>query len=219
MMPLTILPNAFSPAFSAGFVLSLSTIMALGPQNVHVMRMGLRGQHVWLTVALCVVSDALLISLGVLGMGKLASGASMLQTGFMVLGILFLLIYGGQAFARFRSGASREQAEQAEQGAGGMTRRQATLAALGFTWLNPHAWLDTIVLIGAASVAWNAPSNVAFGVGAASGSVVWFIGLALAVLWVGKRLQSPGLWRALDGLVALMMWGTALMLAASLLRG
>ena len=219
MMPLSILPTAFFPAFSAGFVLSLSTIMALGPQNVHVMRMGLRGQHVWLTVALCVVSDALLIGLGVLGMGKLASGASMLQTGFMVLGILFLLTYGGQAFARFRSGASREHAEQAEQGAGGMTRRQATLAALGFTWLNPHAWLDTIVLIGAASVAWNAPSNVAFGVGAASGSVVWFIGLALAVLWVGKRLQSPGLWRALDGLVALMMWGTALMLAASLLRG
>ena len=100
-----------------------------------------------------------------------------------------------------------------------MTRRQAALAALGFTWLNPHAWLDTIVLIGAASMAWRAPGNVAFGVGAASGSVVWFIGLALCVLWVGKRLQSPGLWRALDGLVALMMWGTALMLAANLLHG
>ena len=193
------LPTAFSPAFSAGFLLSLSTIMALGPQNVHVMRMGLRGQHVWLTVALCVVSDALLISLG-------------------VLGIAFLLVYGGRAFARFRAGSSDQANALHEAGVGAMTRRQATLAALGFTWLNPHAWLDTIVLIGAASMAWRAPGNVAFGVGAASGSVVWFIGLALCVLWVGKRLQSPGLWRALDGLVALMMWGTALMLAANLLR-
>ena len=86
------LPTAFSPAFSAGFLLSLSTIMALGPQNVHVMRMGLRGQHVWLTVGLCVVSDALLISLGVLGMGRLMSGAELLQTAIMVLGIAFLLV-------------------------------------------------------------------------------------------------------------------------------
>ncbi len=218
-MPITTLPTAFSPAFSAGFLLSLSTIMALGPQNVHVMRMGLRGQHVWLTVGLCVVSDALLIGLGVLGMGRLMSGAELLQTAFMVLGIAFLLVYGGRAFARFRAGSSDQANALHEAGVGAMTRRQATLAALGFTWLNPHAWLDTIVLIGAASMAWRAPGNVAFGVGAASGSVVWFIGLALCVLWVGKRLQSPGLWRALDGLVALMMWGTALMLAANLLHG
>jgi L-lysine exporter family protein LysE/ArgO len=218
-MPFNTFATAFSPAFSAGFLLSLSTIMALGPQNVHVMRMGLRGQHVWLTVGLCVASDALLISLGVLGMGKLMSGAALLQTAFMALGIVFLLVYGARAFARFRSGASEDTTALQGFGTGAMTRRQATLAALGFTWLNPHAWLDTIVLIGAASLAWHAPSNVAFGIGAASGSVVWFIGLALCVLWVGKRLQSPGLWRALDGLVALMMWGTALMLAVNLLRG
>ena len=106
-----------------------------------------------------------------------------------------------------------------EDAAGTMTRRQATLTALGFTWLNPHAWLDTIVLIGAASLAWSAPGNIAFGIGAASGSVVWFIALALAVLWIGKRLQSPNMWRILDGLVALMMWGTAAMLAVGLWRG
>ena len=217
-MPINFLPTTFSPAFSAGFLLSLSTIMALGPQNVHVMRMGLRGQHVWLTVALCVVSDALLIGLGVLGMGRLMSGTALLQSAFMVLGIVFLTVYGARAFARFCAGTSDDTNALHGAGVGAMTRRQATLAALGFTWLNPHAWLDTIVLIGAASLAWHAPSNVAFGIGAASGSVVWFIGLALCVLWVGKRLQSPGLWRVLDGLVALMMWGTALMLAANLLR-
>ncbi len=218
-MPFNVFASAFSPAFSAGFLLSLSTIMALGPQNVHVMRMGLRGQHVWLTVALCVVSDALLISLGVLGMGRLLSGAEVLQSAFMLLGIAFLLVYGARAFARFRAGMSGDQAVLKEDAAGTMTRRQATLTALGFTWLNPHAWLDTIVLIGAASLAWSAPGNIAFGIGAASGSVVWFIALALAVLWIGKRLQSPQMWRVLDGLVALMMWGTAAMLAFGLWRG
>lgn len=218
-MPFNVFASAFSPAFSAGFLLSLSTIMALGPQNVHVMRMGLRGQHVWLTVALCVVSDALLISLGVLGMGRLLSGAEALQSAFMLLGIAFLLVYGTRAFARFRAGMPGDQAVLTEDVAGTMTRRQATLTALGFTWLNPHAWLDTIVLIGAASLAWSAPGNIAFGIGAASGSVVWFIALALAVLWIGKRLQSPKMWRVLDGLVALMMWGTAAMLAVGLWRG
>lgn len=218
-MSIHVLSSTFSPAFSAGFLLSLSTIMALGPQNVHVMRMGLRGQHVWLTVALCVLSDALLISLGVLGMGRLLSGAELLQSAFMLLGIAFLIVYGARAFVRFRAGRAAGEEALNEVAAGTMTRRQATLAALGFTWLNPHAWLDTIVLIGAASLAWSAPGNIAFGLGAASGSVVWFIALALAVLWIGKRLQSPKMWRALDGLVALMMWGTAAMLAAGLWGG
>lgn len=218
-MSIHLLSSTFSPAFSAGFLLSLSTIMALGPQNVHVMRMGLRGQHVWLTVVLCVLSDALLISLGVLGMGRLLSGAEVLQSAFMLLGIAFLVVYGTRAFMRFRAGTPEAPGALNEVGGGTMTRRQATLAALGFTWLNPHAWLDTIVLIGAASLAWSAPGNIAFGLGAASGSVVWFIALALAVLWIGKRLQSPRMWRALDGLVALMMWGTAAMLAAGMWGG
>ena len=91
-----------------------------------------------------------------------------------------------------------------------ISRRQATLAALAFAWLNPHAWLDTAVLIGSASLAWGTPGNAAFGAGAAAGSVIWFGGLGLAVFWLGQRLGNPSIWRALDGLVALIMWGTAL---------
>jgi L-lysine exporter family protein LysE/ArgO len=98
-----------------------------------------------------------------------------------------------------------------------MTRRQATLAALAFAWLNPHAWLDTAVLIGTASIAWGHPGNAVFGVGAASGSALWFVGLGLCVLGMGQRMQSPAAWRALDGLVALMMWGTAITLGWDLL--
>ena len=216
-MSIHLLSSTFSPAFSAGFLLSLSTIMALGPQNVHVMRMGLRGQHVWLTVALCVVSDAVLISLGVLGMGELASGESLLQTAFMLLGIAFLLVYGAQACARFRAGASTGSGALHEAGNASMTRRQATLAALGFTWLNPHAWLDTAVLIGTASLAWGRPGNQLFGAGALTGSLLWFTLLGAAAFWLGRRLGSVTLWRAIDGVVALMMWGTAAWLVGGLL--
>ena len=89
------------------------------------------------------------------------------------------------------------------------------LTALAFSWLNPHAWLDTAVLIGSASLAYGAGAG-AFGIGAATGSVVWFTALGLAAFWLGRRLNSLHIWRALDGLVALMMWGTAGWLVSSL---
>jgi L-lysine exporter family protein LysE/ArgO len=96
-----------------------------------------------------------------------------------------------------------------------MSRRQAVFAALAFSWLNPHAWLDTAVLIGTASLAYGAGAGV-FGMGAAAGSVVWFAILGLAAFWLGRRLNSMLVWRALDGLVALMMWGTAVFLLKGL---
>ena len=96
-----------------------------------------------------------------------------------------------------------------------MTRRQAVGAALAFSWLNPHAWLDTAVLIGSASLAYGAGAGV-FGMGAAAGSVLWFAVLGLATFWLGRRLDSLHVWRALDGMVALMMWGTAGWLVLSL---
>ena len=89
-------------------------------------------------------------------------------------------------------------------------------SALAFSWLNPHAWLDTAVLIGTASLAYGAPGNTVFGLGAAVGSTVWFVVLGVAVFWLGRRLGSATLWRWLDGLVAVMMWGTAVFLLKSL---
>ena len=209
---------AFAPAFNAGLLLSLSLIMALGPQNAHVMRMGLRGQHVWLTVAVCIVSDVLLIGLGVLGIAYVGGMSVVVRVGLLLAGIAFLIYYGAQAFLRCVRGASGGLPEQKTgQANSDMTRRQATASALAFGWLNPHAWLDTAVLIGTASIAWGTPGNAIFGLGAATGSVIWFLGLGLSLLWLGQRLRSPYVWRVLDGLVALMMWGTALTLGLGLL--
>ena len=208
---------ALAPAFNAGLLLSLSLIMALGPQNAHVLRMGLQGQHVWLTIGLCIVSDALLIGLGVLGLAQLGGLSDILKDMLIGAGMVFLLVYGTQAFRRFYANTPADPMATSDRNTHTMTRRQASWQALAFSWLNPHVWLDTAVLMGTASLAWGQPANAVFGLGAATGSVIWFLGLGLCVLWLGPRLQSPTIWRVLDGLVALMMWGTALMLGMDLL--
>lgn len=205
---------SLSPAFTSGMVLSLSLIMAIGPQNAHVLRMGLQRQHVWLTIAVCVVTDVVLISIGVLGLAQLGGLSDKLMGALVGAGALFLAVYGWQALRRFLWPAGRTGLDvPAEPQA--MTRRQALWSALAFSWLNPHAWLDTAVLIGTASLAYGQGSAV-FGLGAATGSLLWFCALGLAVFWLGRRLNSVAVWRWLDGAVALMMWGTAAWLVASL---
>lgn len=206
------------PTFAAGMVLSLSLIMAIGPQNAHVLRMGLQRQHLWLTVAVCVLADMGLIALGVLGLAQLGGLSDKLHGALVGAGILFLMVYGAQALKRFRHPAalgvlSPEGGARAQAPA--MTRLQAVGSALAFSWLNPHAWLDTAVLIGTASLAYGQGSHV-FGLGAIAGSIVWFSLLGVAAFWLGRRLNSLRVWRALDGLVALMMWGTAAWLLSSL---
>ena len=206
------------PAFNSGMMLSLSLIMALGPQNAHVLRMGLQGQHVWLTIGVCIASDVLLIGLGVLGLAQLGGLSDIVRHLLVGGGILFLLVYGWQAFVRCCAKAPTESPAPTGSRSLHMSRRQATLAALAFAWLNPHAWLDTAVLIGTASLAWGAPGNALFGLGAATGSAVWFVGLGLCIITLGKRLRQPNIWRVMDGLVALMMWGTALALGLGLMQ-
>lgn len=214
------------PTFTAGMVLSISLIMAIGPQNAHVLRMGLQRQHLWLTVAVCAVADIALIALGVLSLAQLGGLSDKLHGALVGAGMLFLMVYGWQAFQRFLHPTALvlnpPQKASAEAGtpagrvpAAPVTRRQALLSALAFSWLNPHAWLDTAVLIGTASLAYG-QGSASFGLGAAAGSVLWFLSLGVAAFWLGRRLNSLHIWRALDGAVALMMWGTALWLGFSL---
>ena len=205
-----------APAFFSGLVLSLSLIMAIGPQNAHVMRMGLKREHLWLTIAVCVATDILLIATGVIGLAQLGGLSDKLLGAMTGAGALVLLVYGGQALRRFLQ-PETSLGGLAPSGAGaGMSRRQAIGAALALSWLNPHAWLDTAVLMGSASLAYAQPENAVFGLGAATGSLLWFTALGLAMASVGRHLDSPRIWRALDGLVALMMGGTALWLLAGL---
>lgn len=215
------------PTFTAGMVLSISLIMAIGPQNAHVLRMGLQRQHLWLTVAVCAVADVALIGLGVLGLAQLGGLSDKLHGALVGAGMLFLAVYGWQAFQRFwrprvltldvppSDTSSASVNTLASPRPQPVPRRQAVLSALAFSWLNPHAWLDTAVLIGTASLAYGQGSTT-FGLGAAAGSMLWFLVLGAAAFWLGRRLHSLHIWRAHDGAVALMMWGTAAWLAFNL---
>ena len=196
------------PTFTAGMVLSMSLIMAIGPQNAHVLRMGLQRQHLWLTVLTCALADVVLIGLGVLGLAQLGGLSDKLLGALVGAGALFLAVYGWQAFQRFLRPRALVLDDGGRVAAEPVSPRKAVLSALAFSFLNPHAWLDTAVLIGTASLAYGQGSTT-FGLGAATGSLVWFVSLGAAAFWLGRRLNSLHVWRALDGLVALMMWGTA----------
>ncbi len=210
----------FAPsAFFAGMLLSLSLIMAIGPQNAHVLRVGLRQHHLWLTVWVSVVADMVLIALGVAGLAQLGSLSGALIAALTGAGALLLMVYGWRAARRFVQPVvvTTPRADALSAPPNG-SRKEAALLALALSWLNPHAWLDTAVLIGTASLAYARPDNAVFGMGAATGSAVWFAGLGIALSLMGRRLDSPWVWRAIDGLVALMMWGTAAWLIAGLMR-
>ncbi len=202
--------------FLSGMLLSLSLIVAIGPQNAHVLRMGLLRSHVGITVAACAVTDALLIAIGVFGLAQLGNLSSSISAALIGASILFLLNYGWQAAKRASKPAA--QGLLAVQQDAPRTPAHALSSALAFSWLNPHAWVDTAVIIGTASLAYQQPANMVFGWGAAVGSAVWFIMLGLGASALAKHLAHAAVWRAIDVLVALTMWGTAVWLAWGLLK-
>jgi L-lysine exporter family protein LysE/ArgO len=199
----------------SGMLLSLSLITAIGPQNAHVLRMGLLRSHVGLTVAACAVTDLLLIGIGVAGLAQLGSLSAGVHGAMIGAAMLFLLHYGWGAARRVW--VNQYKGLSATQQGAPASRTQALGTALAFSWLNPHAWLDTAVLIGTASLAYGRPDNWKFGAGAAVGSLLWFVALGLGAQLLAHKLARPAVWRGIDAVVALTMWGTAGWLAMGLL--
>lgn len=194
----------------AGFGLGLSLIVAIGAQNVFVLRQGLRREHVWLVVALCAAADALLIALGVSGIGLAAAQAPWLLATVTWAGVAFLAVYGLLAARRAvwpADEALRPEAVQAP-------RRAAAVAAtcLAITFLNPHVYLDTVFLLGSVSASYE-DARWLFGLGAMAGSVVWFVALGFGARLLAPVLARPGAWRVLDGLIAVVMWALAVRVA------
>ncbi|MCD8494412.1 MAG: LysE family transporter [Burkholderiaceae bacterium] len=213
---LPLFASASLTAFTAGMALSLSLIIAIGPQNAHLLRMGLQRQYLWLSVAVCAVADMVLIAIGVVGLAQLGQLSERLYGALLGATVLVLLLYGWQAAQRFWHGVKTTHQEVSVTDSP-MSRRQAITAALAFSWLNPHAWIDTAVLIGGASLAYQAEARAGFGMGAMAGSLIWFLALGTLACWLGRRLGQSWVWRWIDGFVALMMWGIALTIAWGLL--
>jgi L-lysine exporter family protein LysE/ArgO len=192
------------PAAIEGLLLGASLIVAIGAQNAFVLRQGLERRHVLAVATVCAVSDALLITAGVAGLGTLVERAPTLLAVATFGGAAFLVAYGALSFRRAL------QSEELRPAAEGRTTLGGTLAtALALTWLNPHVYLDTVVLIGALSARHAPAAAAAFGAGAALASAVWFYGLGYGARVAAPLFASRLAWRILDVLIALVMWGIA----------
>ncbi len=187
-------------AVSQGFLMGAGLIMAIGAQNALVLRQGLRREHVGAVVALCIASDALLILLGVFGLGALIQGQVLLLEAFRWGGALFLLGYAALAARRAWQGAAALAADSAAA-----SRAVVLTSALAMTYLNPHVYLDTVVLLGGLGARQPAELRGAFAAGAGLASAVWFSLIGYGAAALAPHLQRSATWRAIDGAVALLM--------------
>ena len=189
-----------------GILVALGLIMAIGAQNAFVLAQSLRREHHLSVAALCVVCDALLVTLGVFGLATVLTQSPLLLSIARWGGGAFLLYYGALALHR----AVRPQSLDQQQDSGPRSRRAVLLSALAVTLLNPHVYLDTVLLIGSLGAQQSVPG--AYVIGAASASLLWFFTLALGAAWLAPWLARPGTWRLLDLLVAVMMYTVAVQL-------
>lgn len=186
-----------------GLLIAAGLIMAIGAQNAYVLAQSLRREHHLLIAGLCVLCDAVLVAAGVFGLANLLLQSPLLLSVARWGGAAFLIWYGSRALLR----ALRPQSLQEGAAAPARSRQQVLLTALAVTLLNPHVYLDTVLLIGSLGAQQSAPG--AYAAGAASFSLVWFFSLALGAAWLAPWLARPNTWRVIDSLVAAMMFAVA----------
>ena len=197
-------------ALVAGLLTGLSLIVAIGAQNAFVLRQGLARAHVGVVVAICTISDVVLIAAGVSGIGTIVERAPWVLDTVRWFGVAFLTWYGASSLLRARRAESLHAATT-----GNGSRRRAVLTALALTWLNPHVYLDTVLLLGSIANQHGDVGRWWFALGAALGSAIWFVGLGYGARRAHRLLSSPPSWQVLDVLIGLTMLGIALMLALS----
>jgi len=198
------------PVFFQALLLSLGLIVAIGAQNAFVLRQGLRREHVGSVVTFCAVADAVLIAAGVLGMAQALGDRPGLARALAVAGAVFLAMYGWQALRRAR----QPQPLLAAQGGEALGRGAALAQAAAFTLLNPHVYLDTVLLVGSIGAQQPAGLRGWFVAGASTASLLWFGALGFGARWLAPWFARPRAWQVLDGLIGVTMW----VLAGLLLR-
>ena len=194
----------------AGLGFGLSLIVAIGAQNAWVLRQGLRREHAAIVVLVCAASDALLILVGVAGLGELVDLVPWLLVVVRIGGAAFLVGYAVVALRR----AVRPGTLQTPTSGGSSSVWSVVATTMALTWLNPHVYLDTIVLLGSVA-ATHGDQRWSFAIGAVTGSFLWFAGLGFGARYLRPLFARPVAWRVLDAAIAVVM--TAI--AASLLLG
>lgn len=190
------------PVFVQGLVLSLGLIVAIGAQNAFVLRQGLRREHVGSVVLLCALADAVLITAGVLGMAQALGSHPALAQAMALAGAAFLAWYGWRALQRARTASQLQAAE----GGTGLSHGAALAQAAAFTLLNPHVYLDTVLLVGSIGAQQPAGLQGWFVAGASIASLAWFSALGFGARWLAPLFARPRAWQVLDALIGLTMW-------------
>lgn len=205
----------FFTVFVQGLALSFGLIVAIGAQNAFVLRQGLRREHVGSVVLFCAATDALLIAAGVLGMAQALGESPGLARGLALVGAVFLAAYGVQALRRAR----QPQMLQATTRGSGLSHGAALAQAAAFTLLNPHVYLDTVLLVG--SIGAQQPTELRgwFVLGASTASMVWFGLLGIGARWLAPWFARPRAWQVLDALIGLTMWVMAALLVRHVATG
>lgn len=211
-------------SFFVGLGLGLSIIVAIGAQNAYVLRQGVHRQHVFAIALVCALSDAILIAVGVSGIGAVLNNVPWLFEVIRWVGVAFLVCYAILALKRAWFSPTGETLTAAAPGesaaSGGGTRtatKQTTLLAvvlttLAITWLNPHVYLDTLFLLGSVAQS-QGTGKLLFAIGAITASFLWFFALAYGARYLGKWLATPRAWRILDTIIAAVMLTIAALLA------
>jgi L-lysine exporter family protein LysE/ArgO len=190
----------------AGFGTSLGLIVAIGAQNAFVLRQGLTKKHVGIVVAICAASDALLMAAGTAGLGAVLQGTPWLLQAFRWLGVAYLVWFAIQSIRASRKHATLEPAE-----AKSLPLGKVIVTLLTFTFLNPHVYLDTVLLVGSIANSF-AENRWFFMIGAAAASLIWFTSLGFGARSLSRFTSSPRFWQVLDLLIA----GVMLVIAATL---
>ncbi len=200
--------------FLKGFGVGAGLIIAIGAQNAFVLSQGVRRNYPLLIAFVCWCCDVVLIMAGAAGLGKIISTHPAWMRLAAWGGAAFLLVYGFRSFRSALAGGHLET-----NGAEVTTARAAVLTTLAVTLLNPHVYLDTVVLLGSLSGQFPGAGRLAFAVGAIFASLVWFLALSLGARLLAPLFRRPIAWRILDSLVCLTMWGIALSLIHQSLFG
>ena len=187
---------------ASGFALGFSLILAIGAQNAFVLRAGLMRRHVLPLVLVCAISDAVLIAAGVAGFGAMVQSYPAIVNYLRYFGAAFLVVYGIRAFLSAMRGGSAM-----ERGADENDLWKSVVVCLMLTWLNPHVYLDTVVLVG--SMAVQSTDPWVFGAGAISASFVFFFSLGYGARFLSPVFLNPRTWQILDFVIALVMWSIA----------
>ncbi|MDH6532761.1 L-lysine exporter family protein LysE/ArgO [Aurantimicrobium minutum] len=205
-----------TPLFTAalaGFGFGLSLIVAIGAQNAYVLRQGLRKEHVFVIVAICAISDALLIAVGVAGLGAIIQQLEWLLLLIELVGGVFLCTYGVMAARR----AWKPEVLTTDTGGKAVSLKVAVGTALALTYLNPHVYLDTVLLLGSVAGTYEA-NRWYFAIGAMIGSLLWFSVLGFGARALAPVFTKPTAWRVLDAIIAVVMLTIGISLLVSFVQ-